>query len=193
VSNEAHAREQGGSALDDRSPEDDADATPAGDAAAPAEDTVAQLEDRLRRALADLDNLRKRYEREVARERLSIRMQVSLQWLPVVDDLERAIAHLQSSGDCGPEVVEGVRVIRDRALSVLAQLGFPRFDATGEGFDPARHEAVSVIDRDEPPGTVVATTRTGYGAGELVLRPAGVVVARAPAPDVRGAGNQDAG
>jgi molecular chaperone GrpE len=191
VSNEAHAREQGDAALDDRPPEDDADAAPAEDAATPAEDTVAQLEDRLRRALADLDNLRKRYEREVARERLDTRMQVSLQWLPVVDDLERAIEHLQSSEYCGPDVVEGVRVIRDRALSVLAQLGFPRFDATGEGFDPTRHEAVSVIDSDEPPGTVVATTRTGYGTGEVVLRPAGAVVARAP--DVRGAGDQDPG
>ena len=117
-------------------------------------------------------------------------MQVSLQWLPVVDDLERAIEHVRSSEDCGPEVVEGVRVIRDRALSVLAQLGFPRFDATGERFDPARHEAVSVIDSDEPPGTVVATTRTGYGAGEVVLRPAGVVVARAPAPEVGGRGTR---
>jgi molecular chaperone GrpE len=193
VTNEAHARQQGDAVLGDRSPDDDADATPAGTTTTPTEDTVAILEDRLRRALADLDNLRKRYEREVARERVTERMLVARQWLPVVDDLERAIEHLQSSEDCGPEVVEGVRVIRDRALSVLAQLGFPRFDATGEGFDPARHEAVSVIDSDEPPGTVVETTRTGYGTGEVVLRPAGVVVARAPAPEVRGAGDQDAG
>ena len=173
--------------------EEAADAAPAEDAAAQTEDTVAQLEDRLRRGLADLDNLRKRYEREMARERLHTRMQVSLQWLPIVDDLERAIEHLHSSDDCGPEVIEGIRVIRDRALSVLAHLGFPRFDATGEGFDPARHEAVSVIDSDEPPGTVVATTRTGYGTGEVVLRPAGVVVARTPAPDIRGAEDRDTG
>jgi molecular chaperone GrpE len=191
--NEAYAHEQGDAALDDRSPEESADATPGGDAATPPEDTVAQLEDRLRRALADLDNLRKRYEREVARERLSTTMRVSQQWLPIVDDLERAIDHVQSSEDCGPELAEGVQVIRDRALSVLAQLGFPRFDATGERFDPARHEAVSVIDSNAPPGTVVATTRTGYGRGEVVLRPAGVVVARAPAPDVTAPGDQDAG
>jgi molecular chaperone GrpE len=193
VSNEAHAHQQGDAALGDRSPEDDTDATPAGNTTTPAEDTVAMLEDRLRRALADLDNLRKRYEREVARERVTERMLVARQWLPVVDDLERAIEHLQSSEACGPEVVEGVRVIRDRALSVLAQLGFPRFDATGTLFDPTRHEAVSVIDSDEPPGTVVGTIRPGYGTGEVVLRPAGVVVARVGAHGDEGADTQGAG
>ena len=64
-------------------------------------------------------------------------------------------------------------------LAVLAHLGFPRFDATGEPFDPARHEAVGVIDSDASPGTVVAAVRPGYGSGDSVLRPAGVVVARA--------------
>jgi molecular chaperone GrpE len=194
VSDDAHASEQGDAVLEDQSRQDEAEAAEAAESAAPPAAAVALLEDRLRRALADLDNLRKRYEREVERERLTERMQVARQWLPVVDDLERALEHLATSDD-GDEraVIEGVRVVRDRALAVLAQLGFPRFDATGTLFDPARHEAVGVVDSDERPGTVVGTIRPGYGAGEVVLRPAGVVVARASAPSDGGADTQGPG
>jgi molecular chaperone GrpE len=169
-------REQGDAVLEDRRT-DEPEATTAPEGAQAA--TVAALEDRLRRALADLDNLRKRYEREVGRERLTERMYVARQWLPVVDDLDRALEHMATTGDDPQAVVEGVMVVRDRALAVLAHLGFPRFDATGEPFDPARHEAVGVIDSDASPGTVVAAVRPGYGSGDAVLRPAGVVVARA--------------
>ena len=62
-------------------------------------------------------------------------------------------------------VIEGVRVVRDHALAVLAQLGFPRFDATGTLFDPARHEAVSVVDSDARPGTVGGDHPTGLRRG----------------------------
>jgi len=194
VSDDAHASEQGDAVLEDQSRQDEAEAAEASESAAPPEAAVALLEDRLRRALADLDNLRKRYDREVERERLTERMQVARQWLPVVADLERALEHLATSDD-GDEraVIEGVRVVRDRALAVLAQLGFPRFDATGTLFDPARHEAVGVVDSDERPGTVVGTIRPGYGAGEVVLRPAGVVVARASVPSDGGADTQGPG
>lgn len=194
MSDDARPSEQGDAVLEDRSRDEGVEAAEAGEAEAPPEDTVALLEDRLRRALADLDNLRKRYEREVARERLTERMLVARQWLPVVDDLERALEHL-AAGDDGDRraVIEGLRVVRDRALAVLAQLGFPRFDAMGTLFDPARHEAVSVVDSDARPGTVVGTIRPGYGAGDDVLRPAGVVVARVRAPGDEGADTQDAG
>ena len=88
MSDDAHASEQGDAVLEDQSRQDEAEAAEASESAAPPEAAVALLEDRLRRALADLDNLRKRYEREVERERLTERMQVARQWLPVVDDLE---------------------------------------------------------------------------------------------------------
>jgi molecular chaperone GrpE len=143
------------------------------------QDTDALLEDRLRRALADLDNLRKRYDREVERERAAERRRVAAQWLPVVDDLERALEHVDTSAATDPDAfVEGVRAIRDRAIAVLAQLGFPRYEDTGAQFDPVRHEAVGVIDSDAPPGTVVAAVRPGYGTADDILRPAGVVVSR---------------
>lgn len=137
---------------------------------------TADLTDQLRRALADLDNLRKRYERELARERARQRANVAAAWLPVVDDLERALQH--ADADPGA-LVEGVRAVRDQALSVLERLGFPRFDDVGQPFDPTRHEAVSAVESDDAPaGSVLAAVRPGYGTAGQVLRPAGVVVAR---------------
>jgi molecular chaperone GrpE len=141
-----------------------------------ARELAADLEDQLRRALADLDNLRKRYAREVVRERAAERTEVAGAWLPVVDDLERALQHAGADADA---LVEGVRAVHDQALTVLERLGFPRFDDVGRRFDPTRHEAVSAIESDEAsPGNVIAAVRPGYGTDEEVLRPAGVVVAR---------------
>jgi molecular chaperone GrpE len=136
---------------------------------------IAELEDRLLRALADLDNLRKRFEREVARERAAERARVAAAWLPVVDDLERAIHH---AGGAEASILEGVRAVHGHAVDVLERLGFPRFDDLGAPFDPVRHEAVSSVEADSPPGTVVATVRPGYGTGDDILRPAGVVVSQ---------------
>jgi molecular chaperone GrpE len=135
-------------------------------------------DDRLLRAMADLDNLRKRTQREVARARDDERSLVVNQWLPVIDDLDRALEHATADAREHDGLTEGLRVVRDHALAVLARLGYPRFGAIGEPFDPARHEAVSAVEADAPPGTVVAVVRPGYGTPEGVLRPAGVVVAR---------------
>jgi molecular chaperone GrpE len=136
---------------------------------------VAALESQLRRALADVDNLRKRMDREIARQRANERADVAARWLPVVDNLERALEHAGSDADA---VLEGVRAVRDQALDILAALGFPRFDEVGRPFDPARDEAVSAMAADAPPGTVVAVVRPGYGTTETVLRPAGVIVSK---------------
>lgn len=136
----------------------------------------AQLEDRWRRAVADLDNLRKRYAREVDRERTTERSRVAGAWLPIVDNLELAISH---AGDQSDAVLEGVRSILDQALRVLQQLGYPRDAEAGVPFDPQRHEVVGVVDRtDTVPGTVVEVVRPGYGEGSRQLRPAAVVVSR---------------
>src|SRR6476661_1602662 len=146
-------------------------------ASPPDSDTeLAKLEDRWRRAVADLDNLRKRYARELDRERTTERSRVARAWLPVVDNLERAISH---AGDESDAVVEGVRSILDQALQVLEQLGYPRDAQAGVPFDPQRHEVVGVVERgDSAPGTVVEVLRPGYGQGSRQLRPAAVVVSR---------------
>ena len=136
---------------------------------------AAELEDRWRRALADLDNLRKRYARELDRERSAERAMVAASWLPVLDNLERALEHTDGEPD---RLVEGLRSVRDQAVSVLSALGYPRHDEVGMPFDPSRHEAVSVVeDPEAAPGTVVRVLRPGYGEGERQLRPAAVAVA----------------
>ena len=136
-----------------------------------------RLEDLRLRALADLDNLRKRCATQVGRAAAGARASVAAEWLPVVDNLDRALEHSQA--DPGA-VVEGVRSVRDQALRVLAGLGYPRRDDTGAPFDPARHDAVAVLsDPDVAPGTVIDVVRPGYGDGEHQLRPAQVVVAKA--------------
>jgi molecular chaperone GrpE len=141
------------------------------------EQTRAETDQRLLRALADLDNLRKRLDREIARERAGERARVASMWLPLVDDLERALEYAGSADDA---LVAGVRAVYEQALAVLERLGFPRFEDLGKPFDPTRHEAVGAIGSDAPPGTVAATTRPGYGSETDMLRPASVVVARRP-------------
>lgn len=139
------------------------------------ENAAATLEGKLQRALADIENLRKRYDRELAREQQAERMRVTAQWLPVVDDLERALEHASSDPDA---VMTGIRAVVEQALGVLERAGFPRFEDVGEHFDPARHEALATAEASAPAGTVVAVARPGYGKNDVILRPAGVVVAR---------------
>jgi molecular chaperone GrpE len=137
---------------------------------------VAELEDRWRRTLADLDNLRKRSARDAATTQAAERARAAGEWLPVLDNLDLALQHAEA--DPGA-IVKGVEAVRDQALSVLAGLGFARRDDdVGAPFDPARHEAAATVaEPDAPEGTVVRVLRPGYGEGERQLRPATVVVA----------------
>jgi molecular chaperone GrpE len=136
---------------------------------------VAELQDRWRRALADLDNLRKRLAREIEAARADERARVVAQFLPVIDHLELALGHAQA--DPGA-LIEGVRVVRDQAVGLLEHLGFRRIDEAGVPFDPARHEAIGTVkDPNVKPGTVVKVVRPGYARDGSQLRPAGVIVA----------------
>ncbi|MGW3632924.1 nucleotide exchange factor GrpE [Streptomyces sp. NPDC005122] len=154
-------------------------ADPAAPARPGAEDQAAELEelrDRWRRALADLDNLRKRHAKEVERVRGEERARTAAAWLPVLDNLERALAH----ADADPSaVLKGVETVRDQAVEVLRGLGYPRHEETGVPFDPTRHEVVGVV--DDPgaePNTVAQVVSPGYGADGNQLRPAFVMVSK---------------
>jgi molecular chaperone GrpE len=137
---------------------------------------LREAEDRWRRALADLDNLRKRHARELERERAAERARTAAAFLPVIDNLELALNHAAADPDA---IVEGVRAVRDQAVNVLERLGYPRHAETGVPFDPALHEVVGVVqDPDADPNTVVQVLRPGYGEAERQLRPAAVTVAK---------------
>jgi len=137
---------------------------------------IAELEDARLRALADLDNMRKRCAAQVRRAEEDARSALARQWLPVIDSLDLALAHATADP---ATIVDGVEAVREQALGVLARLGFPRRDDRGARFDPTRHEAVAT--RPDPgieADMVAEVVRPGYGEGDHQLRPAQVVVAR---------------
>jgi molecular chaperone GrpE len=139
-------------------------------------DEVARAQDQRLRALADVENVRKRCASQVGRAQAETTARVAALWLPVVDNLELALAH--SAAEPGA-IADGIRAVLQQALGVLAGLGFARREDVGEPFDPARHEAVATRpDAAAPDGTVLDVTRPGYGEGDHQLRPAQVVVAR---------------
>jgi molecular chaperone GrpE len=160
----------------------DAEQAPAG---VPAADptgpgpSVAELEDRWRRAVAELDNLRKRFERQLAESASAERARTAGAFLPMLDNLELALRHAEADPTA---IVAGVQAVHAQALDILARLGYRRIDPGGERFDPARHEAARVVPAGDgvEPGTVVEVHRTGFAdaAGTLV-RPAVVTVAQA--------------
>lgn len=139
------------------------------------EDRVRMFEDQWRRALAESDNMRKRLAAEAERIRDTERAAAAASWLPIIDDLDRALEHAE---DDPAALADGVRAIRDEALRVLAELGFPRRDDEGAVFDPAQHDAIATRPADGvPAGTVLEVVRPGYGIDDRQLRPALVVVA----------------
>ena len=135
-----------------------------------------ELQDRWLRAVADLDNVRKRQARDWPVELEAARARVAAAWLPVLDNLELALAH----ADADPAaIVQGVQAVRDQAVEVLRSLGYPRHEETGVDFDPKLHDGAALVDDpDVAPGTVVRVLRPGYGDPGRQLRPATVAVSR---------------
>jgi molecular chaperone GrpE len=138
---------------------------------------LARMEDRYKRALADLDNYRKRSQREIERRVTEVRGSVLSDWLDAVDSVERAVR-------LAPEpCVDGMRAVLDQMDAILAREGVQRLGAAGDQFDPGRHEAIAVEPSDRVPDrTILAVERSGYALGDRVIRPAQVIVARAPEP-----------
>jgi molecular chaperone GrpE len=137
---------------------------------------LAAMEDRYMRALADLDNYRKRSVREVERRVAESRDALLRDWLEAVDSVERALR-------MGPEnpCFEGMRAVFDQMEAILARQGVQRIGSIGERFDPGRHEAVAVVpSTDVPDRAIVEVARSGFALDDRVLRPAEVVVARRP-------------
>ena len=137
---------------------------------------IARLEDRYKRALADLDNYRKRSAREVERRVDEARDALLREWLEAVDTVERA-ARMDPDGPLG----QGMRALLDQIEALLARRGVERIGEAGEPFDPERHDAVEVrVTTDAPENAVVEVIRAGYAVDGRVLRPAQVAVARRP-------------
>jgi len=163
------------------------DTTPPRDTAEPdIEELKRQLEDRqdrLMRALAETDNVRRRAQRD-REDYVKYATETLLRdIIPVLDNFDRALAAARAAGESGT-VVSGVELIQRELLRMLEKAGLTRYSAVGERFDPTRHEAIArVVSADRPPDTVVQETAAGYLLNGRVLRPAMVAVAGAPDED----------
>src|SRR5438477_428794 len=144
---------------------------------------LAEQKDRMLRAMAEADNVRRRAQRD-AEDRVRYANESLLRELiPVLDNLDRALASARAAK--GAEgVVAGVELIQRELLRVLERAGVSRYSAVGQPFDPTRHEAIArVVSGDAAPDTVVSETAPGYVLQGRVLRPALVAVAAAPDED----------
>jgi molecular chaperone GrpE len=127
------------------------------------------------RAVADLANYRRRKEQEILRVAEQSRRAVLKQFLPVVDDFERALSSI-NGGAAASGWAEGFQLIERKLRSVLEAEGVRPMETLGQEFDPRLHEAVQVEEGVSQPDTVVAEFSKGYYVGDDVLRPAVVKV-----------------
>jgi molecular chaperone GrpE len=160
------------------SPENETSESPAAESPPDTGELIAELErleDRYKRAVADLDNYRKRTERDGDRRVAEARQALLRDWLEAVDSVERALR--LEPGD------PGLTAVLEQMEAILARQGAARVGVAGERFDPERHEAVGVVPAVElPDGVVVEVARSGFGLGDgRLLRPAQVLVSRRPA------------
>jgi molecular chaperone GrpE len=147
------------------------------------EGRIADLTDRLLRAHAEMDNLRKRTERDKEDTAKYAITRFARDVLSVGDNLQRAIAAVPA-GAADEDValkalVDGVSMTEREFLNALERNGVKRIDPEGDPFNPHAHQAMTEIEnRDVPPGTIVQVYQPGYELGDRVLRPAMVVVSK---------------
>ena len=135
--------------------------------------------DRFLRAQAELENYKKRTEREKSSLVKYGNEELIKAILPVVDNLERALDHPQGENPDG--LLEGVKIIYSQLLQALEKFGVTPIAAVGKPFDPSKHEAMMQVEStDHEPNTVVSELQRGYFLNDRLLRPARVSVARAP-------------
>jgi molecular chaperone GrpE len=132
--------------------------------------------DLLQRTRADFENYQKQHSRRLEQERPYIHLNVLREVLPVLDNLERAVAAAQQVGEKGP-LVEGVNMVLVQLQNLLRNHNVRRIEAEGQPFDPNLHQAVAQVPApDKPANTVVGVLEQGYVLQDRVLRPARVTV-----------------
>lgn len=145
---------------------------------------VADLRDRLLRSAAEMENLRKRTEREVADTRSYAIAGFARDMLTATDSLSRALMTLphearEAADATTKSLIEGIEMTEREMQRLLAKHGVKPIEAEGQKFDPHKHQAMfEVPDPTRPEGTVVQVVQTGFAIGERVLRPAMVGVAK---------------
>ena len=145
---------------------------------------AADTKDRLLRTLAEMENLRRRTEREVADARIYGITAFARDILAVADNMDRALkaldAEIREKADAGVKaLLDGVELTERELLKVMEKHGIARIEPQGQKFDPNLHQAMFELpDPSVPAGTVVKVVQTGYTIGGRVLRPALVAIAK---------------
>jgi molecular chaperone GrpE len=135
--------------------------------------------DRFLRQVAELENFKKRTARERDDAIRFANESLIKDLLPVVDNLERAVAHASGGGN-GKPIVEGVEMVLKGLLDAMAKHGVTQISAVGQPFDPSKHEAMAQVESDaHEPNVVVDELHKGYMLRDRLLRPALVSVAKA--------------
>lgn len=165
---------------------DDTPETPGEDAAAidlaeallAKDQEIADLKDRVLRALADVENTRRRLERDKAEATQYAVTGFAREMLAVAENLRRAVAVLPAEGF--DNVRTGIEATERELLAIFGRQGIARIEITaGEPLDPNRHQAMIEVESDGEPGSVVGELASGWTIRDRLLRPAMVSVARA--------------
>jgi molecular chaperone GrpE len=166
---------------------DNSTAPEVADPVAEAKREAAEFKDKLLRTLAEMENLRKRTEREVIDTRVYGTAGFARDVLAVADNMHRALEaigpELREAADAKVKaLIEGVELTERELLKTLEKNGVKKFSPQGEKFDPNLHQAMyEVQTSDQPPGQVAQVIQAGYMIGDRVLRPALVAVSKAAA------------
>ena len=141
--------------------------------------------DRLLRAVADLENFKKRAAKDKEEWTKFATEDLIKAILPVIDNLERAVNHAEKVADTGV-MIEGVRLTLKQILQTLNRFGLAPFESVGKPFDPAIHEAMLVVESNQhEPNSVVEEFQKGYLLNDRLLRPATVSVSKLPEEEVQ--------
>jgi molecular chaperone GrpE len=136
--------------------------------------------DLARRERADFDNYRKRMQREMAEMKRASLAAFLKEFFGPLDDMDRVLQE-SAKNQSFDALVQGVRIMEENFWRALAKAGVKRIDAKGKQFDPAMHEAMAAVPMpDVAPNTVIEVYDNGYKLDDFILRPARVVVSRAP-------------
>lgn len=172
-------------------PKQAAPAQPAGKT--PLEQERDDLLARLQRVSADYLNYQKRASRDVDNARQFANEELLKALLPVFDDMERAIAAAKENHPPEDPLLIGTQLVHDKAVDILRRFGISVIDDTGGRFDPERHSAILQQPSTEyPPMTVLQVAQKGYSLKGRTIRPASVIVSKAPETGAEGTGEAEA-
>ncbi|MGY3943081.1 nucleotide exchange factor GrpE [Aeromonas tecta] len=147
-----------------------------------AQQAAADERERAVRAVAEMENLRRRAAQDVEKAHKFALEKFAAELLPVLDNLERAIELADKENETLKPMIEGVELTLKAMQGGVAKFGLVALDPQNQPFDPNAHQAMSMVENAElAPNTVIAVMQKGYELNGRVIRPAMVMVSKAPA------------